>query len=156
MHKWRTAANHTHTHTHTHTQAILHEITVVRPLNPHLNNHPGKMNKTCWTLLEKQRRTHKWCSSMDPFSWNYSRWMNEKKLLISYLCWCCLEDLAERWMIGSNGKFKRSVLSARLDDDDDDDILVWFSLISLFNGLSPFVGYLIPKLSFLKNNGGSI
>ena len=27
------------------------------------------MNQTCRTLLEKSGQAHKWCTSMDPFSW---------------------------------------------------------------------------------------
>ena len=31
-----------------------------------------------------------------------------------------------------------------------------FGLVSLFNGKSTFVGYLMPKPSFLKNSSGTI
>ena len=34
--------------------------------------------------------------------------------------------------------------------------LVWFGLGSLFNGISNFVGYLMPKLFFEKNSSGTI
>ena len=40
------------------------EKTAVRPLSSHITNHPSKTNKTCGTLPEKQRRTHK-----RPSSW---------------------------------------------------------------------------------------
>ena len=32
----------------------------------------------------------------------------------------------------------------------------WFGLVSLFNGISTFLGYLIPKPSFEKNSSGTI
>ena len=34
--------------------------------------------------------------------------------------------------------------------------VVWFGLVSLFNGISTFVGYLMPKLFFQKNSSGTI
>ena len=34
--------------------------------------------------------------------------------------------------------------------------MVWFGLISLFNGISTFVGYLMPKLFSLNNSSGTI
>ena len=40
-------------------EAALHEIRVVRPFTSYLKNHPLRMNKTCWTLLQKQGQTHK-------------------------------------------------------------------------------------------------
>ena len=33
---------------------------------------------------------------------------------------------------------------------------VGFGLVSLFNGISTFVGYLMPKLFSLKNSSGTI
>ena len=32
----------------------------------------------------------------------------------------------------------------------------WFGLFSLFNGISTFVGYLVPKPFSKKNSGGTI
>ena len=37
-----------------------------------------------------------------------------------------------------------------------DSWMVWFGLVSLFNGISTVVGYLMPKPSFLKNSSGTI
>ena len=34
--------------------------------------------------------------------------------------------------------------------------LVWFGLVSLFNGISTFVGYLMPKLFSKKNSSDTI
>ena len=33
---------------------------------------------------------------------------------------------------------------------------IWFGLVSLFNGISIVVGYLMPKLFSLKNSSGTI
>ena len=34
--------------------------------------------------------------------------------------------------------------------------VIWFGLVSLFNSISTFVGYLMPKLFFQKNSSGTI
>ena len=34
--------------------------------------------------------------------------------------------------------------------------MVWFDLVSLFNGISTFVGYLTPKIFSLKISNGTI
>ena len=34
--------------------------------------------------------------------------------------------------------------------------MVWYGLVSLFNGISTFVGYLIPNPFSLKNSRGTI
>ena len=36
-----------------------HKTKAVWSLTSHLTNHPCKINKTCRSLLEKQRQTHK-------------------------------------------------------------------------------------------------
>ena len=33
---------------------------------------------------------------------------------------------------------------------------IWFGLVCLFDGISAFVGYLMPKPSFLKDSSGTI
>ena len=44
-------------------------ITAVRPLASHLKTTEERFKKkTCEALLEKQGRTHKWCSSMDLYT----------------------------------------------------------------------------------------
>ena len=35
-------------------------------------------------------------------------------------------------------------------------IIAWFGLVSLFNGISIFVGYLMPKPFSKKNSSGTI
>ena len=55
------------------------------PLTSHLKNHPSKTNRTCGTLLEKQGRTHKRRSSMDPKRWTYKCWSTSKNLSTSVL-----------------------------------------------------------------------
>ena len=62
-------------------EATLYETTSVWPLTSHLSNHPSRTNKTCRTLLEKQGRTYKWRSSMNPYTWTTT-----KKLFTSALC----------------------------------------------------------------------
>ena len=37
-------------------------------------------NKACRTLLEKQGRTHKWRSPIDPFKWTYQCWSANRNL----------------------------------------------------------------------------
>ena len=61
------------------------ETIAVQPLTSHLKNHPNQTNKTCGTLLEKQGRTHKWRSSMDPFTWTCQSWPTNKNLFTSAL-----------------------------------------------------------------------
>ena len=41
----------------------------VQPLNSYFKNHPSKTNKTCEALQDNQGLKHKWCSSMDPYTW---------------------------------------------------------------------------------------
>ena len=41
------------------------------------------VNKTCKTLLEKQRGTLKWCSSMDHYTWSCLCWPTSKNLFTS-------------------------------------------------------------------------
>ena len=73
--------------------------TPIRPLTFHLTNHPSNTNKTWATLMEKQGRTHKWCSSMDPFTWSCLSWLTQ----LSADTGCGLEDqpgtmdIRDRW-----------------------------------------------------------
>ena len=39
-------------------EAAFSKTAIVRSLTFHFTNNPSKKNKTCWTLLEKQRRIH--------------------------------------------------------------------------------------------------
>ena len=52
---------------------------VVWPLTSHLVNHPSKMSKTCWALLEKQGWSHKQCFSIDSHAWTHQCWLINKK-----------------------------------------------------------------------------
>ena len=45
--------------------------TSTQPLTSHLTHRPNKTNKTCRTLLEKQRRIYKRRSPMDPYTATY-------------------------------------------------------------------------------------
>ena len=40
--------------------------------------------------------------------------------------------------------------------NDSRFVLVWFDLVSLFNGIAYFMGYLMPKQSLEKNSNGTI
>ena len=71
-----------------------HKAAAVQPLTSHPKIHPSKTNKTCETLLEKPGRTHKWCSSMDPYMWTRQCWLTSKNLFISALYGHCQDDLS--------------------------------------------------------------
>ena len=53
----------------------------VLPLTSHLNNHPSKMNKTCWTCWRS-----KWRSFIDLNTLTCLRWPTNKNLFTSALC----------------------------------------------------------------------
>ena len=106
----------------------LHETTAVRLFASHLGNYPGKTNKTCGKLLEKQWQTSKW-----PFLWTSTQGRaSVGRPARTYLHQLCvntgynLEDLPGE-MDNRNGGGERerereggkSVLSSRLDDDDE-------------------------------------
>ena len=46
----------------------------------------NKRHKIRETLLKKQGRTHKWCSSMNPYTWTCQYWPTSKNLFTSALC----------------------------------------------------------------------
>ena len=46
-----------------------HETPTVRPPASHHENYTGQTSQTRRTLLEKQRRAHKWRTTMDPHIW---------------------------------------------------------------------------------------
>ena len=48
--------------------------------------------------------------------------------------------------------FSGREVKMKMNQDDVD----WFGLISLFNGISTFVGYLMSKLFSKKNSSGTI
>ena len=109
-------------------EATLHETIPVRPPTSCLINHSNKTKKTCRTLPEKQERTHRRRSPMDPFTWTCNVGRTERTYL-QQLCTdtgCHLEDLPgamddrgekrerERGRERESGK---SVLAVRHDDD---------------------------------------
>ena len=49
--------------------ATPHKTPTVRPPAPYHENYSSQTNQTCRTLLEKQGRTHKRCTLMDPHTW---------------------------------------------------------------------------------------
>ena len=46
-------------------EAAPNKTPVVQPFNSHLPNHSRKASKTCWSLQEKEGKTHKKLSPMD-------------------------------------------------------------------------------------------
>ena len=50
-------------------EATPYKTAAVWPSTSHLTNHPREKNSTCWTLLEKQGRTHQRRSPMDAHTW---------------------------------------------------------------------------------------
>ena len=46
--------------------ATPHKAPTIWPPATHQENYPSQTNQTCRTLLEKLRRSHKWCSPIDP------------------------------------------------------------------------------------------
>ena len=88
-------------------------------------------NQTCRTLLEKQGRTHKWCTLMDPHTWPCKSRTTSTNIH-SATMWgyrmLSLRTCLGRWTIGRSGERGSgiSVLPARHDDDDDDvSVLAW-------------------------------
>ena len=57
-----------------------HNTATVRPLASHQTKHSSKMNITCGTLPEKQKRT-----SMDPYRWMYQYWQTRKDIYLFYV-----------------------------------------------------------------------
>ena len=84
------------------------KTTAVRPLTSYLKNHPSKTNKTCRIGVEKQGWTYKLRSSPDTHIWTRQSWLTSKNLhQFRADTGCCLEDLWERWMIGTDGERER-------------------------------------------------
>ena len=50
-------------------EATPHKVPTIRPPTSNLENYPSKTNQTRRKLLEKQGRTHQWCTPMDPHIW---------------------------------------------------------------------------------------
>ena len=68
-------------------EAASHKTAAVWPLTSHLTNHPSKTNRTCWALLEKQGRTHKWRSPVDSYTWTHWCWpISQTNIHTSALC----------------------------------------------------------------------
>ena len=64
-------------------EAAPHKTATVWSPTSYLTNHLSKTNKTCETLLEKQRQTHKWRFLMDSYTYTV---LTSKDLLTSTLC----------------------------------------------------------------------
>ena len=57
-----------------------HNTRAVRPFTSSLWNHPSKVNKTCETLLEKQRQMYKRHSPIDSYTQMCQCWSTSKNL----------------------------------------------------------------------------
>ena len=68
-----------------------HNKAIVQPFNPHLKNHPSKMNKTCGTRLKKQEKLISNVLLWSPYTWMYQYWPTSKNLLASALYGCPVE-----------------------------------------------------------------
>ena len=79
-------------------EAALHKATALWPLTFHHTNHPRKVRKTCWALLEKKEQTQKWYS-MDFYLWTHQCWPTNKNLHSSGLCryWMPPRGLAKNY-----------------------------------------------------------
>ena len=75
---------------------------ILWPVTSYLKKtHPSEMNKTCRTLLEKQRQTHKGHFSKDIYTWT---------------CQLC-EDTGSSFDRDRWKESKKFVLAVRIDDD---------------------------------------
>ena len=63
-------------------EAALHKTVAVLQHASHLTNHPRKMNKKCWALLEKQGHTYKWHFAVVFYTWVHKYWLTSKGLYI--------------------------------------------------------------------------
>ena len=104
--------------------ATPHKTPTVRPPTPYHENYSSKMSQTCRTLLEKQGRTHKWCTLMDPPHMAVQKQDDQHEHTFrSYVRIrdVVLKTYLGRWTIGRSGERGSgiSVLPARYDDDDE-------------------------------------
>ena len=118
-------------------EAKPHKTTLVRPLTSSLKNHPSKANETCETLQEKQRQTHKWCSSADvPPYMNVPIMVEQQEFIYIYskqiqdVVWKTFQE----WrMIGMEGKWesKKSMQSVQLDNENCSALITLSTLFML-------------------------
>ena len=106
--------------------ATLHKAPTIRPPASHHENCQSSTNQTCRAQLEKQGRTHQWCTPMDPRIW-LSKSRTTSSNIHTYSSSVRIRDVAlktcqRRWMIGRSGERGSgiSVLAAWHDDDDFD------------------------------------
>ena len=73
------------------------KVPTIRSPASHHENYPSQTNQTCRTLLEKQGRTHKWCTLMTP-TYGRAKAGRPARTYIQQLCedtGCRPEDLLE-------------------------------------------------------------
>ena len=78
-------------------EATPHKAPTIRSPTSHHEKYPSSTNQTCRTLLEKQGRTHKWCTPMDP-TYGQAKAGRPARTYIQQRCedtGCSPEDLTE-------------------------------------------------------------
>ena len=103
-------------------EATPNKAAAVWPLTSHLTSHSSKTNKTCVTLIEKQRWTHKQHSSMDLQYMDVSVLANHQghtyisSVQILNVVW---RTCQKWWMMRERERGSgKSMLSAWLDNDE--------------------------------------
>ena len=141
--------------------ATTHKTPTVRPPASSLTN------QTCRTLLEKQGRTHKCWTRMDP-THGRAKAGRPARTYIQQLCedtGCCPDVVQKtylrRWTIGKSGERGSgiSVLPAQHDDDDDSCCLSHhvFDQVNLWPALVGFETAIFwQKRGAIDNNYGSL
>ena len=88
-------------------EATPHKTPIIRPPTSHHENYPSLTNQTRRTLLEKQGRAHKWCTTMDPHIWpSKSRTSSSRHICSSYVRIrdVALKTCQRRWTIWRSGE----------------------------------------------------
>ena len=103
-------------------------------LNKSWRQHPTR-HQLYGHLLEKQGRTHQWCTPMDPRIW--PRKKQHDQLELTYSSYVRIRDVAlktcqKQWMIGRSGE-RGSGISVLAERHDDDDIYIYIYIYIYLN-----------------------
>ena len=100
-------------------EATINKSTHARTLTSHFKKHPSKTDKTYGTLVQKQERTHKYRSSLEPSILMCQGYPTSKNL--HQQCAntkCSLKDFQVAMVDRTNvGESRNSILSMRLHDN---------------------------------------
>ena len=112
-------------------EAAPYKTAAIQPLTFHLKNHPSKMNKACWVLLEREKWTHKWYYHMDTPAAGQSV-NNLHSSALSVDTGCHLENFPTVMTDKDKcqKRVKESMHSAHFDDDDV--LLGWVKSFAIF------------------------